>query len=342
MLELCSIASGSSGNCICVGSDDSHVLIDAGISGKKIENGLNAIDLKSQDMQGILVTHEHIDHIAGLGVMARRYGLPLYATPGTIDAIKNVKSVGKIDESLFHPITPMEEFSIGDLEITPIPISHDAAEPVAYRIKKDHHIFAVVTDLGTYDDAIIQELQGLEVLLLEANHDIHMLETGVYPYSLKRRIMGDRGHLSNERSGQLLGELLHDKFGTVMLGHLSKENNYEELAYEAVRLEVTSGDNPYKADDFPLVVHEAGFPARKCNGFLQIHVHQLIIPFRNLLRNVQLQRIAGIVMHHQFPVSRHKALIVIHAYTGACAVAECADGMTVAHGLNAFAARHLQ
>lgn len=103
---------------------------------EKIENGLNAIDLKSQDMQGILVTHEHIDHIAGLGVMARRYGLPLYATPGTIDAIKNVKSVGKIDESLFHPITPMEEFSIGDLEITPIPISHDAAEPVAYRIKR--------------------------------------------------------------------------------------------------------------------------------------------------------------------------------------------------------------
>ena len=254
MLELCSIASGSSGNCICVGSDDSHVLIDAGISGKKIENGLNAIDLKSQDMQGILVTHEHIDHIAGLGVMARRYGLPLYATPGTIDAIKNVKSVGKIEESLFHPITPMEEFSIGDLEITPIPISHDAAEPVAYRIKKDHHIFAVVTDLGTYDDATIQELQGLEVLLLEANHDIHMLETGAYPYSLKRRIMGDRGHLSNERSGQLLGELLHDKFGTVMLGHLSKENNYEELAYEAVRLEVTSGDNPYKADDFPMYV----------------------------------------------------------------------------------------
>ena len=254
MLELCSIASGSSGNCICVGSDDSHVLIDAGISGKKIENGLNAIDLKSQDMQGILVTHEHIDHIAGLGVMARRYGLPLYATPGTIDAIKNVKSVGKIDESLFHPITPMEEFSIGDLEITPIPISHDAAEPVAYRIKKDHHVFAVVTDLGTYDDAIIQELQGLEVLLLEANHDIHMLETGAYPYPLKRRIMGDRGHLSNERSGQLLGELLHDKFGTVMLGHLSKENNYEELAYEAVRLEVTSGDNPYKADDFPMYV----------------------------------------------------------------------------------------
>ena len=195
MLELCSIASGSSGNCICVGSDNHHVLIDAGISGKRIENGLNEVDLKSQDMDGILVTHEHLDHIAGLG-----------------------------------------------------------ADPVAYRIKKENRTFAVVTDLGNYDDEIVQQLQGLDTLLLEANHDIHMLETGVYPYPLKRRIMGNRGHLSNERSGQLLCELLHDKFGTVVLGHLSKENNYEELAYEAVRLEVTMGDNPYKADDFPMYV----------------------------------------------------------------------------------------
>lgn len=254
MLELCSIASGSSGNCICVGSDECHVLIDAGISGKRIENGLNEIDLKSQDMQGILITHEHIDHIAGLGVMARRYGLPMYATEGTIDAIKHTSSVGKIDESLFHVIRPTEEFEIGDLHITPISISHDAADPVAYRIVKGDRKVAVVTDLGTYDEEIVSQLQNLDILLLEANHDIHMLETGVYPYPLKRRIMGDKGHLSNERSGQLLGELLHDKFGTVILGHLSKENNYEELAYEAVRLEVTMGENPYKADDFPMLV----------------------------------------------------------------------------------------
>ena len=106
MLELCSIASGSSGNCICVGSDNHHVLIDAGISGKRIENGLNEVDLKSQDMDGILVTHEHLDHIAGLGVMARRYGLPMYATAGTIEAIKNTPSVGKIDPELFHEIVP--------------------------------------------------------------------------------------------------------------------------------------------------------------------------------------------------------------------------------------------
>lgn len=237
-----------------MGSDDCHVLIDAGISGKRIEQGLNAIDLKSQEMAGILVTHEHMDHIAGLGVMARRYGLPIYATEGTIEAIKRTSSVGKIEEELFHPITAGTDFTIDDLTITPIPISHDAADPVSYRVKKGQRVFAVVTDLGNYDEQIVEQLQGLDALLLEANHDIHMLETGIYPYPLKRRIMGDRGHLSNERSGQLLCELLHDKFGTVMLGHLSKENNYEELAYEAVRMEVTMGDNPYKAEDFPMFV----------------------------------------------------------------------------------------
>ena len=113
---------------------------------------------------------------------------------------------------------------------------------------------ADITDLGTIDEEIVVQLQGLDALLLEANHDVHMLQTGIYPYPLKQRILGDRGHLSNERSGQLLCELLHDRFGTVMLGHLSKENNYEELAYEAVRLEITMGDNPYKGSDFPIVV----------------------------------------------------------------------------------------
>ena len=203
MLELCSIASGSSGNCICV-------------------------------------THEHIDHIAGLGVMARRYHIPIYATKATIGAIKCTKSVGNIDDELFHPVEAGVDFTIGDIEFEPLHISHDAADPVA--------------DLGTYDDALVSKLQNLDGLLLEANHDINMLQTGAYPYPLKRRIMGDSGHLSNERSGQLLCELLHDKFGSVILGHLSKENNYEKLAYEAVRLEVTMGDNPYKASDFPMYV----------------------------------------------------------------------------------------
>lgn len=253
-MELCSIASGSSGNCIYAGSDDSHILIDAGISGKRIETGLNSIDLKTAEMQGILITHEHIDHIGGLGVIARRYGIPMYATEGTIDAVLHTKSVGKIEESLFHAIQPDVDFVIGDLTIQPISISHDAADPVAYKIKQPGKSMAVMTDLGKYDQSIIDKLQNLDVLLLEANHDVQMLQVGSYPYSLKRRILGEKGHLSNEASGQLLGELLHDHFNTVFLGHLSKENNYEELAYETVRLEVTMGENPYHGNDFSMYV----------------------------------------------------------------------------------------
>lgn len=261
MMELCSIASGSSGNCICVGSDACHVLIDAGISGKRIEAGLNAVNLKADEIQGILITHEHIDHIAGLGVLARRYGLPMYATAGTIKAVLQTKSVGKIDPELFCEIRPEEEFSIGDLTIEPISISHDAADPVAYKIKQPGKSMAVMTDLGVYTEKIVEKLQNLDVLFLEANHDVHMLQVGSYPYPLKQRILGERGHLSNELSGQLLGEVLHDDFKTVFLGHLSKENNYPELAYETVRLEVTMGENPYKGDDFPMYVAKRDEPS---------------------------------------------------------------------------------
>lgn len=261
-MELCSIASGSSGNCICVGSDQCHVLVDAGISGKRIEAGLNSVDLKTEEMQGILVTHEHIDHIAGLGVLARRYGIPMYATTGTIDAILHTRSVGKIDETLFCEVHPEVDFTIGDLTIEPIAVSHDAAEPVAYKFRQEGKSLAVITDLGKYDEEIIAKLKNLDALLLEANHDVHMLQVGAYPYSLKQRILGDRGHLSNELSGRLLGEILHDAFKTVILGHLSKENNYEALAYETVRQEVSLGDNPYHGDDFPMFVAKRDEPSQ--------------------------------------------------------------------------------
>ncbi len=253
-MELCSIASGSSGNCICVGTADSHLLVDAGISGKRIETGLNSAGLKTSEMKAVLVTHEHIDHIAGLGVIARRYGLPIYGTKATLDAVLSVKSVGKIDESLLNPVIPGQDFQIGDMTVHPISISHDAADPVAYIMKTDSQKIGVITDLGKYDDSMISELQNLDILLLEANHDVRMLQTGSYPYPLKQRILGDRGHLSNVLSGQLLGRLLHDRFKAVVLGHLSKENNYAELAYETVRLEVSMGENPYKGDDFPIYV----------------------------------------------------------------------------------------
>lgn len=253
-MELCSIASGSSGNCIMTGYDGCRLLIDAGISGKRIEQGLNSLGHKTSEMKGILVTHEHIDHIGGLGVLARRYGLPIYATEGTIQAILHTKSVGKIDQDLFHRVKADETFCIGEMEIEPVEISHDAAEPVAYILRRGDKSVGVITDLGRYDQYIIEKIHGVNVLLLEANHDVNMLETGPYPYPLKRRILGDRGHLSNELSGQLLGQVLHDRFQAVVLGHLSKENNYAKLAYETVKLEITMGENPYKGDDFPVYV----------------------------------------------------------------------------------------
>lgn len=253
-MRLCSIASGSSGNCIYVGSDCAHVLIDAGISGKRMEAGLNSLELTGRDIDGILVTHEHSDHIKGLGVIARRYGIPIYTTGGTADAIMRSGSLGKIPEGIFREIREDEPFFIKDLKINPFTIPHDAAQPVGFRLECGKHSVGIATDLGRYNDYIIENLQNLDALLLEANHDIRMLQVGRYPYYLKQRIMGDRGHLSNENAGRLLCRLLHDHLKAVFLGHLSKENNYEELAYETVRLEITEGDTPYRAEDFSISV----------------------------------------------------------------------------------------
>lgn len=253
-MRLCSIASGSSGNCIYVGSQATHLLVDVGISGRKAENGLHNLGLTARDLDGILITHEHADHIAGIGVMARKYELPIYATQGTIEAIKNNSTVGAIEEELFVPIKADKKLTIKDIAINPMKISHDAAEPVAYRFSYGRKKVAVCTDLGVFNDYTVECLRGMDALLLEANHDVNMLQVGPYPYYLKQRILGDRGHLSNENSGRLLSRILHDKLQAVVLGHLSKDNNLPELAYEAVRMEITLGENPYKGDDFKIQV----------------------------------------------------------------------------------------
>ena len=263
-MRLCSIASGSSGNCIYVGSDTTHLLVDVGISGKRTEAGLKELDLSMRDIDGIFITHEHADHIAGLGVLVRKYEIPIYATKGTINAIKNSNAVGEIPDELFCPISADEKIVIKDLVCNPMRISHDAAEPVAYRIQHGKKRVGIITDLGNYNDYTVESLKGMDALLLEANHDVNMLQVGPYPYYLKQRILGDRGHLSNERAGQLLCSLLHDKLQSVMLGHLSKENNLPELAYEAVRVEVTmtklkekeegSVHTDIETSDFPMYV----------------------------------------------------------------------------------------
>ena len=253
-MRICSIASGSSGNCTYVGSNNTHILIDVGISGKRIEEGLNKLDLSAKDLDGILITHEHSDHIAAVGVLARKYALPMYATKGTIKGIMQQKGLGAVDTALFKEIKADEDFKIDDLTIKAVDVSHDALEPVAYRITNGTGSVGVCTDLGTYNDRIIECFSGVDALILEANHDVNMLQVGRYPYVLKQRILSDKGHLSNENCGRLLCRLLHDDMKSIMLGHLSAENNLAELAYEAVRLEIMMSDCRYAPSDFEIKV----------------------------------------------------------------------------------------
>ena len=194
-MRICSIASGSSGNCIYIGDEDTHILIDAGISRKAIEAGLKGLDIEGKDLDGIFITHEHSDHIKGLGVMARKYAVPMYATKETIWCIKKMASLGKIEPELFSEIEPDQKMKLKTLSLCPFKISHDAVNPVAYRVESGEKRVAVVTDLGVYTDYTVENLKGLDAILLEANHDIRMLQTGKYPYSLKQRILGKYGHL---------------------------------------------------------------------------------------------------------------------------------------------------
>lgn len=253
-MRLVSLSSGSSGNCLYVGTDNTHILIDAGVPAKRVIGGLNEIGLSLDDIDAILVTHEHSDHIGGLGVLTRKRPIPIYSTLGTKQGTFMQSCSKGLDETLFNIIQSEEMFTLGDITIDPIAISHDAAEPVAYQLTSGNKKIGIATDLGVYDDKIINKLQYADVLFLESNHDVRMLQVGPYPYQLKQRILGDRGHLSNENCGRLLSKLLHDNTKSVMLGHLSDKNNLPELAFETVKLEVTMSETPYEGGDFPIYV----------------------------------------------------------------------------------------
>ena len=193
-MRFASIASGSSGNCIYMGSDNTHVLIDVGISGKRIEEGLRQLELSGDDIDAILITHEHVDHIGGLGVISRKYNIPVYATRDTLDAIKSYDKLGKIEYDIFHPIAPDVEWKIKDLTIKAFSTSHDAADSVAYTVMQGKKKCAVATDMGNFTDYTVGNLKGCDVVLLEANHDVRMLQVRPYPYQLKQRILSDNGH----------------------------------------------------------------------------------------------------------------------------------------------------
>lgn len=249
-----SIASGSKGNSIYIGSDKTSLLVDVGISKKRIKDGLDKAGVDFKNIDGILITHEHSDHISSLGIVSRSYNIPIYATSETCDILKKKHELGDFDKELFRCIEPDSSFTIGDIKVEAHSVCHDGVDPVCYSFFQNNKKISIATDLGCYDDYLIEGLKDSDALLLEANHDIRMLQVGPYPYSTKQRILGKRGHLSNESSGKLLMSVLNSHIKAVLLGHLSAENNLPELAYETVKSELI--DNPYTKDvrDFNLQV----------------------------------------------------------------------------------------
>lgn len=232
-MKLFSIASGSSGNCIFVGNEGTNLLVDAGISCKRIIEGLNQVDRQVSDMDGILITHEHSDHISGLGVLLRKQEMPVYATKDTIDWMLSSGKLGKVNEDLFIAIEPDVKFDVKNITVDPSSVWHDAADPVCYSFMDGSGKLSIATDLGDFDDYLLHKLRGTDAMLVESNHDIAMLQANPrYSYPLKRRILGQRGHLSNERSGELMTILTNDhKMQSIILGHLSKDNNIPECAH---------------------------------------------------------------------------------------------------------------
>ena len=226
-MEVCSLFSGSSGNCTYISDGDIKLLVDAGMSGSRIIQALEEIGEKPSDLDAILVTHEHLDHIKGVGVLSRKLDIPVYATSGTWEAMS--KKIGDVALKNTMEIEAGKDFYIGNMDITPYAIPHDAASPVAYNFMSKGKKIGVCTDLGFMPKQVVERIKDCDVLLLEANHDLDMLNSGSYPYELKRRISGSKGHLSNDTCGKALA-LIADKVRYVMLGHLSKENNTEELA----------------------------------------------------------------------------------------------------------------
>lgn len=232
MLNFCSLYSGSSGNSLFIETENTKLLIDAGVSCKKIESALNNLNIDPNTLNGILVTHEHIDHVQGLGTLSKKFNLPVFVNQETLDAMPKQKD--KISENNIKKFNVTDEFYINDLKIKPFKIPHDAANPCGFNIFKDTNKISIATDIGHMNNRILKNLEESIFIMLEANYDPEVLKCSSYPYPLKNRIAGPTGHLSNEIAGKTICHLLNYGLKTAMLGHLSKESNFPELAYKTV------------------------------------------------------------------------------------------------------------
>ena len=231
MMRYLSFASGSSGNCALLRGGGVDILIDVGISTRRIRTSLREWGLEAADVTAILVTHEHRDHIGGLQVWTKQFDTPVYASRGTAEALLRD---GLCAEKNLRILPESGRLDLGELCIRPIPLSHDASEPVGYRVEGETGALCVLTDLGVVTDTVLNAARGCDFAVVETNHDVELLRCGPYPQALQRRILGEKGHLSNEAGAELAYELMTSGAKEVLLGHLSAENNREELALRAV------------------------------------------------------------------------------------------------------------
>ena len=220
------------GNCLYVESENTKLLIDAGVSLKKIEAGLKTLNVSPSSLDGILVTHEHSDHIQSLGNLSKKFNLPVYANSETFDAMP--KQTDKISTDNINKFKVAEKFQIKDIEVNPFSIPHDATNPCGFNISNNSDKISIATDIGHMTNEILKQLEDSKFILLESNYDTEVLKYSKYPYLLKQRIAGPNGHLSNEVASKVINYLLQGNLKTAMLGHLSKESNFPELAYQTV------------------------------------------------------------------------------------------------------------
>lgn len=232
MFKFCSLYSGSSGNSLFLETSDTRILIDTGESAKKIDEALSSLNVGINSLDAILVTHEHSDHIKSLGTISKKYHIPVYATAKTWDAMPEQSA--KIADENKISFKSNEDFEIKELKISPFSIPHDAADPCGFIITKNNTKISIATDIGHMTSSIAHKLEESSFILLESNYDPEILKYSKYPYLLKERIAGPNGHLPNHEAGKTISFLSKSGLKNVMLGHLSKENNFPELAYKTV------------------------------------------------------------------------------------------------------------
>lgn len=232
-VTLCNLASGSSGNCSYLATDSTRILLDAGISARRIKLHLQELGVELNQLDGICVTHEHSDHVQALPILNQKHGVPLYGNAGTVQSLAHKPKFASLNWKIFSNGQP---FEIGDMQFQPFSIPHDAYDPVNFVVTVQGYRIGFATDIGLATRLIRHELKGCHVLVLETNHDRILLDESDRPWSLKQRISGRQGHLSNEEAADLLREIAGPELQQIFLAHMSQDCNQEALAESCIRL----------------------------------------------------------------------------------------------------------